>query len=513
MFLVVAFLLGFQSQANASCVILQSSGQATVRKSDPLAINLSAADSCPTNVNELRALLQKNNLRLQPTMVANRGFHNPQEGSFSFFEMVSNEATVPLGDFFFGHFTGLNEQNEIDLEQAPRKGALMIEAIARDAVTEVYNFYELIGNGQKGQWFYRGDSTDILSDNEFLHLQKNPANPQFGKTLRCSGCHLEGGPIMKELASPHNDWWSVQRGLNFGGRSLSQSAANIAKDLVGADDLAKATANGVQRLLKSQPYQQALAKRSFQELLRPLFCPMEINFESDVLSRFANKSEIRIPSAFFLDAFWGDSQFAMVREVYEKALTAVDSRFPENGDTDADHAWLTPVRATSDQLATVQLIQNGWIDSKFMEDVLMVDFQNPTLSNARCSLLRFVPKKFSSNWRAELIKDLQNHVETNTATEAVKTFYLNLTEPQRTSEFYRQKRTEYIHACQEKLKDPESAVAFVSLLNQRRKDVRNSEISKNPRGQILEPGFRVIFPEMRVKEGVVLSEKCELSTQ
>jgi hypothetical protein len=37
------------------------------------------------------------------------------------------------------------------------------------------------------------------------------------------------------------------------------------------------------------------------------------------------------------------------------------------------------------------------------------------------------------------------------------------------------------------------------MASQRRAEVKAAETSKNPRGQILEPGFRVIFPVDRLQ--------------
>ena len=48
---------------------------------------------------------------------------------------------------------------------------------------------------------------------------------------------------------------------------------------------------------------------------------------------------------------------------------------------------------------------------------------------------------------------------------------------------------------------------------QRRAEIKASEISKNRCGQILEPGFRVIFPETDIKPapgGLVLTDTCEV---
>ena len=53
----------------------------------------------------------------------------------------------------------------------------------------------------------------------------------------------------------------------------------------------------------------------------------------------------------------------------------------------------------------------------------------------------------------------------------------------------------FLKSCQASLSSPASAPnRSWRFLAQRRAEIAASEISKNPRGQILEPGFRVIFP-------------------
>ena len=178
--LVFCFLIFVLQKASASCHFPNNQ--------DLLARLLTTSSECPKDVFELRSLLKKTGLKIETTMVGNRGFHNPTEGSFSFFETVNND------ELFFGHFTAVDGAGNIAANQEPSKGNLMIEAFAWDNAKGYFNFYELIGQGKTSQWFYRGDSADILADNANLHLQQNPAKPVFGERLRCSGCHMAGGP-------------------------------------------------------------------------------------------------------------------------------------------------------------------------------------------------------------------------------------------------------------------------------------------------------------------------------
>jgi hypothetical protein len=217
---------------------------------------------------ELRDLLRDEGAQLTTAMVANRGFHNPEFGSFSLFEMVdgplaSIDTAVEKGEFFFGHFTA-PEGSELIADQDPRRGSLMVELIAWDPDKGAFNFYELRGTGTQGVWVYNGDSFDILEDISTLHRQPDPGAPQFGENLRCSGCHMAGGPIMKELAVPYNDWFTMDRKLDFGGRTPDAGLAAIVGDDFGNVADAAALADGVRRGLEALQTSEALQTQQLQ---------------------------------------------------------------------------------------------------------------------------------------------------------------------------------------------------------------------------------------------------------
>ncbi|AWN75284.1 hypothetical protein LEAN103870_12100 [Legionella anisa] len=519
-FLILIFyiIVPFSQKTFAACALMDSSGQTVERPHDALGLLLLSENTCPNNVFELRQLCKNSGLQLETTWVANRGFHNPGEGSFSLFEMVfgalktpDNHLLINAGDFFFGHFTAINSEGELIADQNPEKNSLMIEAFAWDPKKEAFNFYELRGNGTQGQWIYRGDSLDIFADNELLHRQPDPQHPQFGKRLRCSGCHSAGGPIMKELDQPHNDWWDPIRGLDFGGRRPDASLHDILETLVSSEELAKNVIIGLKKLNQSKTLYRKQSG-SLQEQLRPLFCPVELNLMSDVFPNDALRSEISIPAEFFLDPRFLQAEenqaIRISRTFYTIALNAVGSYFPETDLNDADHAWLTPVKAKSDQLAVDNLIQHGIIDQKFVLDVLDVDRTNPVFSSARCGLLRLLPNTTTPKWRETFMKKLEQSQDW-----AAKKLLKNLSSPQQNVEFYMRKAKRFLLQCQSKLQDSEHVVRMYHLLMQRRAEVRASEISLNPLGQILEPGFRVIFPENKIipRPGALkLTSMCEV---
>jgi hypothetical protein len=471
---------------------------------DPIARVLRAEATCPGDVFTFRDAIVRKGGHLETALVANRGFHNPSQGSFSMFEMVLGTVAgqgLMLGDVFLGHFT-TPEGMLLTPEQGPVLNALMVEAFAWDNSKGYYNFYELRGDGVTGLWSYRGDSFDILVDNRLLHRQPTPSAPRFGDRLRCSGCHMNGGPIMKELTEPYNDWWNPQRPLDFGQRTPDARIAAVLKTLVPAARLAEAVRVGLAKLELSTRFTDARKALTFQEQLRPLFCPMEVNFASDT----SNIGPVTIPADFFVDPRLqprGQSGVRVERTAYNDMLVKAGSRFPETALPDADHAWLTPVKSASDIGAVQTLIDTGVLDTEFVADVLAVDMTEPALSNIRCGLLRLIPDAPKPDWRAAFVTTLL----ASTVPGAAE-LHKNLTDPERTAASHQARAHALIARC---ASDPVKFLpGMYGALAWKRDAVAANEISKNPRGQILEPGFRVIFPQTPFTfPRAHLSETCE----
>jgi hypothetical protein len=510
---------GSVRSAQVNCVLRDSANQPVLNSSDALAKVLVTDRPCPSNVFELRSRLLASGAKIKTTLVGNRGFHNPKAGSFSLFEMVTGSLN-PLGiqindgEVFFGHFTRANGAALMP-DQRPDPESLMIELIAWDPVKQLFNFYEVIGDGRKGQWFYRGDSLDIQADVKLLHRQPNPQKPQFGERLRCSGCHIAGGPIMKEVATPHNDWWATARHLPFGNRKPDAELARMLQGLVDAEELAKGVKAGLLKLAESEKFQKAKQDSSLQEQLRPLFCPVELNLESDPTPLDDKALQLVIPSGFLVDPMLARSSVSIKLDHYNAALVALNTVFPEiiPQRRDADHGWLTPVKAFSDTMAIESLIKQGLIDREFVTDVLAVDLTNPLFSTARCSLLRLLPINADSNWKETFRAALKAGANSNPAAQELLN---NLTDPARDSEFHEAQAKQFLNQCQNNFQSNDAVIKLYRLLAQRRAEAFASEISRNPMGQILEPGFRVIFPQTtpQVRPGAFrLSKDCQLISQ
>lgn len=455
---------------------------------DLLAILLSGSSECPHDVRELKRILSEDGLRSLPAMVANRGRHNPELGSFSIFESVKGESRVLRGQsvlpehLYFGHFTHLDPNAAVALAQKSAPGKLLIEVIAYDFQKKFYNFYELIGTQAGPKWFYRGDSLDALEDNRLLKLGRAP---QVGTKMRCSACHNSGGPIMKELAAPHNDWWTKERRLSFGSHQPDLELASYLHEFIDAGEFAVTVKAGMSLVAKKN----LPRGRSLQEKLRPLFCTTEINLVSDLKPLTHPRSFIEVPTAVIADPLLvGETRFALRKDLYLSALRRLNFRFPETDEVDGDHAFLAPVRGEVNHQQVLALIRDGIIDEEFALDVLSIDFQNPLFSASRCDLLRFVPES------GTLVRGLITNLK-NAPTAAAKLLAERLMN--RDGRAHRERALTYLQERVMAFSTQEGVVRELRSLDHLRESVFKDEISKNPRGQILEPGFRVIFPQRR----------------
>lgn len=513
-FILLILLMNSSFEARAACAVFDSKGQPVQGLNDPVFKILTAESQCPLNVLEFRELLVAEGAQFKTTMVANRGFHNPTQGSFSFFEMVEIprpkrlERAVSSDEFFFGHFTAPGAGNALSLDQTASGNALMIELIGWDAKKEVFHFFELIGGNTGPRWFYRGDSADIWNDTSRLHRFRGTGDVLFGNHLRCSGCHVGGGPIMKELNAPHDSWWMKERVLPLAGRVPDHDVLEVMKTITSASALATNVKSGMTKLMNGKAF--ALNQRSSPQVaLRPLFCPEEVNIDSTLETLDGRSQDMEIPVQFFADPrLSGMTPLKVSKALYLNALKLLKSKFPEIDRADADHAWLTPVKAYADHEALNRLQGAGVIDTEFVVDVLAVDMTRPLFSKTRCELLPLVPHTWSKDWPTTFKSNLSRSRLTGAAI-----LLGHLTDSRQDKTVHRKAMTSFLSQCQNRLKSPQGVTDLVTVLGQTRIEAFASDISKNPRGQILEPGFRVIFPDFHptpVPGAKTLDQNCIL---
>jgi hypothetical protein len=441
------------------------------------------------------------------------GFHNPDSGSFFIFEIVSSNGVppatfgIPRGDLLFGHFAFATDDQQL----VSNKDDLVIELIAWDPDKQFYNFYEFLNgeNAHERGWFYRSDSKDILDVVQLLHRQRTSSQPPFGKGLRCAGCHVNGGLLQKELAPPHNDWFVQTRALPLGALKPDSSVKGRLADLVDAGELSKLVAASARRLADSQGYRKVMVARSMQERLRPLFCPMELNIESDFEAVDDRRPLLHVPSAFFVDPRLAVADITVKRQDYDAALQTLGSTLPNTtpGRADADHGWLTPVKAQSDKVAIDALVEQGVVDNGFVANVLSVDLTNPIFSRSRCGLLKLVPDEGGPDFVARFQDALRSSSLPGAAELIGK-----LSEPTQNADAAKKQADAFLATCKQRASDPSAVLDWARLLAQRRVEVSASEISQDPRGHILEDPDRVVFSSTRtaIAGKLMLTPSCQV---
>lgn len=484
----------FYSISCAQCVIYHNDTPLIEKKRDAVSILLEKVINCPQSIQSFTHLININNLQIKTSMVANRGKHNPALGSFSFFASISGIVPdgfhINSGDFYLGYFTTL-DQDVIQLDQHPEKNKLLIELIAWDNKSQLFNFYELRGlDSTQTRWFYRGNSKDALLDNHYLYRNNPSKTPKFGNKMRCSACHNSGGPILKEMKTPHNDWWNSANQLVFFPNHPNSEVNELVNTLIDAEHFSNEVYVSIKKLNHSARFNKFKFSLSLQEQLRPLFCTDEINLESNQTPGINNP--ISIPSGFWLNPLLAQFDIIIPQQSYQNLLVNNMMQFPETQLYDADHAWLTPVKGKSDISTINKLVKDKIITQQFAQSVLMIDYSHPLFSKPRCELLKLIPPKRTHNWVITFINHL-HQAQTKQPKALLLANYL--TNNQKYNEkYFQQILDEYKNTIKIKIKsDKGLQEIFIRLLNTRQ-NVLENELSQNPLGQILEPGFRVIFP-------------------
>src|SRR5207248_1534839 len=107
-------------------------------------------------------------------------------------------------------------------------------------------------------------------------------------------------------------------------------------------------------------------------------------------------------------------------------------------------------------------------------------------------LLKYVPEsaRDAKDLRAKLLAALKAAPAEDSA---ARELLANLS-GERRSAALRQRARDYLEVCQ-KGRDSEAAMLdWWRIASQRRLEIRAAQTSKHPRGEIVEPGFKVLFP-------------------
>jgi hypothetical protein len=254
----------------------------------------------------------------------------------------------------------------------------------------VFNYYKEV-DGVMG---FFGSSHD--------YVLEGPGGPNLTDTRGCANCHTGGGPIMKELEAPWLHWTGS---INTPGHN---DLINNRTDVMGA------VANGINletAIVKpgnsawNETRIEIMKDQGVAELLKPLFCPVEVNLRSG--------SRTNIPSDFFADPTIPSRRSISIDGAdYDNVIAAIGQHVPFTGPdfeldskTDTARPFTFLERAHGDKDYVNKLVSKEIIDRQFVLDVLMVDFTRPVLSDARCDLLEFAPDLDTDELSPEAIRD------------------------------------------------------------------------------------------------------------
>ncbi|MEM6994791.1 MAG: hypothetical protein AAF721_30030 [Myxococcota bacterium] len=337
---------------------------------DPIAdLLLKQGDGCPTNYAEMVAKLRA---------VDGQGC---EEGKDLRTRIVSDDARLVDTGSNFRTFTtracGTAAEHEMAWTLLSVKAnenlgdRSFIEMMAFDPQSSLYNFYTLSGG-----WNFEGSTIEVLDG-----------------SIGCANCHNGGGLIMKELDRPWIHWESD--GFDIpGADKLFEAHAPMFGVRGDGEELEALVREGNEAIIDGRIRHHSTPEvGSVRELLRPLFCQVEINL--DTAGETPGAPIEQIPADFFIDPHFGVARgVAMPDGVYEEAIASAGQRVqgvsPEP--TDTAFKFVYPERSGIDLRYVERLVELGVVDEDFVSDVLAIDFTNPLYSEQRCALLDEAPQ-------------------------------------------------------------------------------------------------------------------------
>lgn len=280
----------------------------------------------------------------------------------------------------------------------------------RDAKTKkatgIFNYYVR----ENGQWAFFGSSSDLIADGYNTNAD-GASVPKAASKLRCAGCHMNGGPIMKELDSPWQGWEGDTQTPGTDA-IVTKNAAQVGTKGDGIDMESKVRT-------ASTEWNTAKIKQlrgNMRELLRPLFCTVEFNIHE---ANRQGAGDLSVPSNMFVNNTFGFVSATIDEKTYNAGLASVASVVSEGGALkdakgnivrDKFFGFPFPAQAGSIDDYLGQLSSLNLIDPELQADIQFIDFTRPIYSPTRCALLDLVPTtdtstiKKADDMRAALIK-------------------------------------------------------------------------------------------------------------
>jgi hypothetical protein len=274
--------------------------------------------------------------------------------------------------------------------------------------TGIYNYYEVSG----GKWTFFGSNKDFVSGGYDCN-DDGACVPKLAAKTRCAGCHVSGGLVMKELDAPWVHWEgdTTTPGLDglfkrfpkeLGGRSDGiNMEANVKR---GNQEW-----NGARIKLFKAKKEGAVA-----ELLRPVFCTMDLNLQSE--NNTSSKNDISVNGALFVDGIFSGPRFQISAKDYAAGAKAIGQKLIGDGGEqlqskaekaaaiDTFFRFTRPEQSDVTEDYVSKLSEAGIVDDPFLLDVKAVDVTRPLFSKGRCDLLQFAPELSGADLKVEKVR-------------------------------------------------------------------------------------------------------------
>lgn len=279
-----------------------------------------------------------------------------------------------------------------------------LEAIAWDPTRRELAFYTL----EAGTWRFFGHSSDMLE------------GPGESGERRCAACHPAGGLVMKELAPPWLYWEGrlttpgVDAILSAHEVLGSRTAGKVIDFRPAGKELEESITAANAAWVRTK-VEQLRSAGTTRELLRPLFCTVELNLgaASDTATPTTatatattggEEGSLEIPGALVFDPrLVVPARLPLPLPDYHAAIAAAGQRMEWSCGAKLTGAQARPVvdtpfdlafphRAVIDAQHVDELVRTGVIDDDLATAVLGVDATRPIFSAKRCGLLEHVPE-------------------------------------------------------------------------------------------------------------------------
>jgi hypothetical protein len=311
------------------------------------------------------------------------------------------------GSVWFSTF-GIRAASDLEETEIPTNA----EMFAFDPVAGVFNYYET-----------KDEEIEFFGDSE-EYVTKGAS----GQTRRCAGCHTGGGPIMKELNAPWLHWVP-----DFDTPGHSEIIAGNAKLLGDESDGVDLEGIVVQGNDEWNDRRIEFVKESLgtsttvADLLRPVFCTVEVNVDSDFGSSVSGGPLREVVTDSTLGGF---ARIGFSDDEYQAIIESFGSKMAVPDKNDTIGAFTRIQRGEADTNYQEKLIAQGILSEEFVQDVLLVDFTRAVFSTDRCKLLDFAPELDAKDATAEKIRDgfVGNLEDASDLSAAARDFLRNLQE-------------------------------------------------------------------------------------